>query len=78
MVFTVTQYYVQYNIGINLGSLFWIPILLPIPFWFFDGLAKYFQRISQTRSNAIQDYLNETIPELNGDEKSKFDKKIQK
>lgn len=77
MVFTVTQYYVLYNNGINLGALFSIPLLLPIPFWVFDGLAKYFQRISLIRSNAIQDYLNESIPDLSDDEKTNYDKTIE-
>ncbi len=60
-VFIGTQYYTFLKDGINLSQLFWIPLVLPFPFWIFDALFKYFQRSSISRSDAIHDYLNNSF-----------------
>lgn len=79
IVFIITQYYTQKASNIDLSNLFWIPIFLPIPFWFFDGLFKHFQRISVIRSQAIQDYLNnESLLDLDKKDEEKLKKMIEK
>lgn len=81
IVFISTQYYVLLANEIILPNLFLIPILLPLPFWLFDGLYKKFQRLSVIRSQAIQDYLNKEvipIPDLDGKELKRLSKRIEK
>ena len=63
---------------IDLSPLFWIPILLPFPFWLFDGLFKHFQRMSIIRGVAIADYLNNSLEKIDDKGKKRLEKKIGK
>ena len=65
-------------INIDLLILFWIPILLPFPFWIFDGLFKHFQHTSVARSEAIQDFLNGYLKKSDKNDSDKPKKKIYK
>lgn len=78
IVFIGTQYYTQKADGIDLTILFWIPILLPLPFWFFDSLFKFFQRMSIIRGQAIEDYLNNSLLELDNKGNKRLEKRIEK
>lgn len=78
IIFIGTQYYTQKNEGIDLSILFWIPILLPIPFWFLDGLFKFFQRMSIIRGLAIEDYLNNSLFMVNDKINKRFRKRLKK
>lgn len=77
IVFIVTQYFTQKADSTELLMLFWIPLLIPFPFWIFDGLFKFFQRKSIIRSSAIEDYLNNSLLELDGQEIKRLEKKIE-
>ena len=61
-----------------LSNLFLIPLFLPLPFWFFDGLFKFFQRMSIIRGHSIEDYLNNSLLNLNKKEKERLATKIEK
>lgn len=86
LIFIGTQYYELGVTHTNILYLFWIPIFVPIPFWIFDALLKRFQRCTIARSEAIQDFLNDSlqdsnyssIKELNTLEKAKFKDELLK
>lgn len=78
IVFIGTQYYTQKTNSIDLAILFWIPILIPLPFWFFDGLFKFFQRLPIIRGQAIEDYLNNSLLELDNKGNKRLEKRIEK
>ena len=75
IIFLLTQYYSQETIKANFSYFLLFPISLIIAFWFIDALFKKFERFSIARSEAIEDYLNDSFP-IKSEEK--FKEKMEK